>query len=63
MNLPNSGGIAMGNGFLFSEYQRAALDPTKAYLDQYLPGNASGRNLSDNYFRLQNPGFGQINTL
>ncbi len=53
----------MGNGFLFSEYQRAALDPTKAYLDQYLPGNASGRNLSDNYFRLQNPGFGQINTL
>ena len=62
INLPNSGGIQMGNGFLFSQYQPAALDPTKAYLDQYLPGNASGRNLSDNYFRTQFPAYGQVNT-
>jgi hypothetical protein len=62
INLPNSGGVAMGNGYLFSQYQPAALDPTKAYLDQYLPGNASGRNLSDNYFRTQFPGFAQVNT-
>ena len=56
VNLPSVGG-----NYLFSEYQPAALDPTKAYLDQYLPGNASGRNLSDNYFRTQNPGYGALN--
>ena len=50
----------MGNGCLFSEFQPAALNPTTSYLDQYLPGNASGRNLSDNYFRNQYPGFGQV---
>jgi len=56
VNLPNVGGK-----YLFSQYQTAALDPTKAYLDQYLPGNASGRNLSDNYFRKDYPGYGAVN--
>ncbi len=60
-NLPTSvGGVKSGNSLLFGQYQPASLDPTKAYLDQYLPGNASGRNLSDNYFRTDYRGYGQV---
>jgi hypothetical protein len=54
-------GTQMNWGYLFSQFQPAALDPTKAYLDQYLPGgNASGRNLSDDYFRALFPGYGSV---
>jgi hypothetical protein len=53
-------GVPYGHGFLFGQFQPAALDPTTTYLDQYLPGNASGRNLSDNYFRSQYPGYGSV---
>ena len=54
-------GTPMGAGALWNQLQPAALDPTKAYLDQYLPGgNASGRALSDNYFRTQYPGYGSV---
>jgi hypothetical protein len=62
-------GVPFQNGLLFNQIQPAALDPTKAYLDQYLPGNAcptltngvcSGRNLSDDYFRTQYPGYGAV---
>src|SRR5205823_5602935 len=65
-------GIPTNAGALFNQYQPAALDPTRAYLDQYLPGNActsftngvctSGRALSDDYFRAQFPGYGGITT-
>ena len=56
-------GIPMGTGSLYNQIQPAALDPTKAYLDQYLPGqNANGRNLSDDFFRTQFPGYGSITT-
>ena len=54
-------GTPFQNGTIFNQFQPAALDPTKAYLDQYLPGgNASGRNLSDDYFRTQYPGYGAV---
>jgi len=57
INMVTTLGTPMGNGALFNQLQTAALDPTKAYLDQYLPGNASGRNLDDNFFRTQYPGY------
>ena len=54
-------GIPQGWGALYNQLQPAALDPTRAYLDQYLPGgNAQGRNLSDDYFRTQYPGYGAV---
>jgi len=54
-------GVRSGGGNLFNQYQTAALDPTRSYLDQYLPGgNAQGRNLSDDYFRSQYPGIGSV---
>jgi hypothetical protein len=62
-NSVTSLGVPYGHGVLFNQFQPAALDPTKAYLDQYLPGgNASGRNLSDDYFRTQYPGYGAVTT-
>jgi hypothetical protein len=36
---------------MYSNYQPSHLNPLMAYLNQYLPGNASGQNYSDNYFR------------
>src|SRR5205823_4428327 len=57
-------GIPTNAGALFNQYQPAALDPTRAYLDTQsgLPGNEAGRNLDDNYFRTQFPGYGAITT-
>jgi len=69
VNNPTNG-VPFGHGVLFNQLQPSALDPTRAYLDQYLPGNAcvtftnnvctSGRNLSDDYFRTQFPGYGPV---
>ncbi len=36
---------------MYAQYQTSYLNPLNAYLDQYMPGNASGRNYNDNYFR------------
>jgi hypothetical protein len=60
INRATSLGTPMGSGALFNELQPAALDPTKEYLDRYLPGNASGRSLSEDYFRTQFPGYGNV---
>ena len=60
INAASSLGKPMGSGALWNLLQPAALDPTKAYLDQYLPGNASGRALDDNYFRTAFPGYGNV---
>jgi hypothetical protein len=62
INNVTSLGIPMGAGALYNQLQPAALDPTKAYLDQYLPGNAAGRALSDDYFRSQFPGYSGVTT-
>jgi hypothetical protein len=63
INNVTSLGVPMGWGALYNQYQPAALDPTKAYLDASLPGgNAQGRSLDDNYFRTQFPGYGSITT-
>ena len=69
LNNPTNG-IPFQNGVLFNQLQPNALDPSRSYLDQYLPGNAcvtftnglctSGRNLSDDYFRTQYPGYGTV---
>ncbi|MEP6714401.1 MAG: carboxypeptidase-like regulatory domain-containing protein [Terriglobia bacterium] len=54
-------GVKQGSGALYNQYQTAALDPTRAYLDQYLPGgNAQGRALNDDYFRTQYPGYSTV---
>jgi hypothetical protein len=53
-------GTPIGLGALWNNFAPAALDPTKVYLDATLPGNASGRNLNDNYFRTTYPGFGAV---
>jgi hypothetical protein len=61
INNVTSQGTPTSLGALWNNLAPAVQDPTKAYLNQYLPGNASGINLSDNYFRTQYPGFGAIN--
>ncbi len=60
INLVNSLGTPTSSGALWNLLQPAALDPMKQYLDQYLPGNANGRSLSDDYFRTNYPGYGNI---
>jgi len=53
-------GTPMRTAALWNQLQPAALDPTTEYLDRYLPGNANNRNLSDNYFRTQYPGYSGV---
>ncbi len=46
-------------GALYDQYNTAWASPLTTYLDQYLPGNATGRDLSDDYFR-PNQGYSTI---
>jgi len=60
MNNVTSLGTPLSQGALWNQIQPAAANPTQLYLNQYLPGNANGIALNDNYFRSQFPGYGAI---